>query len=326
MKDTPVRFAFALGMGLAAAFPALAAETKSVAISTIVETPALSETREGVIEGLKENGFVEGENLTVDYQNANANMPTQQQIAQKFVGNAPDVIVAITTPTAQAMLSATSEIPIVFASVTDPVQAKLIAQYEQPGGNITGISDAAPVGRQVALMREIVPELKTIGYVYNPGLDNAVVTLKWLNEQTEPLGIKVIASPAPTPNEVIPATRKLVGKVEAIYVPNDSTVVASLEAVIKVGQDTRTPIFAGETGAVHRGVVGSVGLDYISVGKVAGQMAADILNGAKPGEIDAVIAYNLLDHFKVVLNRGAARRMGAEIPESVISTATEVID
>lgn len=326
MQDRFSRFAIALAVGLASSLPALAADEKLVAISTIVETPALNETREGVILALEEAGFIEGENLKIDYQNANGNMPTQQQIAQKFVGEGADVIVAITTPTGQAMASATSDIPIVFASVADPLKAKLIPQYAKPGGNITGISDAAPIGKQVDLIREILPEIKSIGYVYNPGLDNAVITLEWLKETSAEYGIEVVASPAPTPNEVVPATRKLVGKVNAIYVPNDTTVVASLEAVIKVGQDTHTPIFAGETGAVHRGVVASVGLNYISVGKVAGQMVADVLNGTAPGEIDAVLAYNLLDEFKVVVNLGAADSMGVKLPESLLLSATEIIE
>ncbi len=303
-----------------------AADTKSIAISTIVEVPALTETRDGILAALADRGYVQGKNLNVDYQNANGNMPTQQQIAKKFLGGNHDVLVPITTPTSQAMVAVTKDIPIVFATVTDPVKAKLISQYKKPGGNVTGVSDAAPIGPQLDMFTKIVPGMKKIGFIYNPGLDNALATLGWMKEQGATRGIEVVESPAPTTNEVILATKKLVGKVDAIYVPNDTTVVAALEAIVKVGWDTDTPVFAGETGAVGRGVIGSVGLDYIAVGRVAGEMVADILDGKKVGDIDAVIAYKTLTKFKVYINKGSAAKMGVTIPAELLESATKVIE
>lgn len=305
---------------------AMAADTKSIAISTIVEVPALTDTRDGILAALAERGYVEGETLTVDYQNANGNMPTQQQIAKKFVGENPDVIVPITTPTSQAMVAATSEIPIVFATVTDPIKAKLITQFEQPGGMITGVSDAAPIGQQLDLFKELVPDLKTIGFIYNPGLDNALSALEVIKKEGASRGIEVVESPSPTTNEVIPATRKLIGKVDAIYVPNDTTVVAALEAIVKVGIDTETPVFAGETGAVERGVAASLGLDYFAVGEIAGNMVADVLDGQNPGEIDAVQSYEVLDKFKLIVNLGSAEAMGITVPQDVLDRTTTIIE
>lgn len=305
---------------------AYADDMKSIGISTIVEVPALTDTRDGIIAALAARGYVEGENLKIDYQNANGNMPTQQQIAKKFVGGGHDVLMPITTPTSQAMVAATSDIPIVFSTVTDPVKAKLISQYEKPGANVTGVSDAAPIEPQLDMFMEIVPGLKKIGFVYNPGLDNALATLGWVKEHGATRGIEVVESPAPTTNEVILATKKLVGKVDAIYIPNDTTIVAALEAIVKIGQDTDTPVFTGETGGVERGAIASVGLDYVAIGEVAGNMAADVLEGKTVGDIDSVIAYKVVDNFKVVINKGAADRMGVTIPESVMSRATQVIE
>jgi len=310
----------------ALASPAIADDMKHLAISTIVEVPALLETRDGALAALAERGFVVGENLEVDYQNANGNMPTQQQIAKKFVGENPDVIMPITTPTSQAVIAATDTIPVVFATVTDPVKAKLISQYKQPGANVTGVSDAAPIVQQLDLMETLVPGLKKIGFIYNPGLDNALATLGWMNDIAGPRGIEIVESPAPTTNEVGIATRKLVGKVDAIYVPNDTTVVAALEAIVKVGQDVDLPIFAGETGAVARGVIASVGLDYYAVGEIAGNMVADVLEGKNPGDIDAVIAYEVLSKFKIVVNKGSAAKMGVTIPDGLLKIATEIIE
>jgi putative tryptophan/tyrosine transport system substrate-binding protein len=325
-----MRFTMLMAASLAAAIactnPALAQEMKTLAISTIVEVPALNETRDGALAALEARGFIKDKNLKVDYQNANGNMPTQQQIAKRFVGEGADVIMAITTPTAQTIATATKDIPIVFASVTDPVKARLIEGYEPSGSNITGVSDEAPLTEQIGLIRELVPGLKKIGFIYNPGLDNALSTLEALKKVAKEAGIEVVESPAPTTNEVILATKKLLGNVEAIYVPNDTTVVSALEAIVKIGQDTDTPIFTGETGGVERGALAAVGIDYLEVGRVAGNMIADVLEGKKPGEIAPVIAYKVNTKLKVVVNKKAAQEMGVTIPEPVLARATQLIE
>jgi putative ABC transport system substrate-binding protein len=311
---------------LISASVASAADMKKVAIATIVEVPQLVETKDGVLKGLAERGFVVGKNIEVDYQNSNGNMSTQQQVAKKFVGDAVDVIVPITTPTAQAMATATKDIPIVFVDVTDPLKAKLIPQFKQPGGNVTGVSDAAPIAAQLKLFKQIVPGLKKLGFVYNPGLDSSKATLGWVQEQGKELGIEVVEAAAPTTNEVIPATTKLIGKVDAIYVPNDTTVVAALETVVKIGKDTKIPVFTGETRGVGRGAIASLGLNYTQVGTLAGHMVADILEGQKPGTMDAILAYEKLPESIVAVNKGAAAAMGVTLSDAVLKQATQVIE
>jgi putative ABC transport system substrate-binding protein len=321
-----VRLVVACALAGTAWDPILAAEAKKIAISMIVEVPQLVETKNGVLKGLAEKGFAEGKNLSVEYQTANGSMPTQQQIARKFVGERPDVIVAITTPTSQAIVAATKEIPIVFATVIDPVKARIIAKYEQPGGNVTGVSDAPPIAQQLKLFREILPNLKKLGFIYNPSLDSSKATLEWVNQQGKPLGIEVVESPAPTTNEVIPAARKLVGKVDAIFIPNDTTVVSAIESIVKIGEETKTPVFTGETRGVERGSIASLGLNYTEVGRLAGHMVAEVLNGKKPGEIDAVIAYQKLPNFDVFVNKRSAAAMGVTIPATVAARSTKVIE
>jgi putative ABC transport system substrate-binding protein len=324
LKSSLVRFLVGLAAIMSA--PCHGAEIKRIAMSMIVEVPQLLETKEGILKGLAEGGFIEGQTLSVEYQTANGNMATQQQIARKFAGDRPDAIVSITTPTSQAMAAATKEIPLVFVTVIDPIKARLIGSYTKPGGNVTGVSDAPPIAEQLKLFREILPRLGRLGFLYNPGLDSSAATLGWIREQAAPLEIQIVESVAPTANEVIPAARRLVGKVDAIYVPNDTTVVASLEAVVKVGQDTRTPIFTGETRGVDRGAVASTGLNYVQVGRLGGLMVAEVLNGKKPGDIDAVIAYQKLPNFDVVVNRKSALSMGVALPQSVIARAARVVE
>ena len=321
IRMTPI-----LGLILATCSAVHAADTKKIAISMIIEVPQLLQTKDGILTGLSERGFSDGRNLSVEYQTANGNMPTQQQIARKFVGEVPDVIVAITTPTSQAMVAATKDIPIVFATVIDPVKAKVISKYDKPGGNVTGVSDAPPIAQQLRLVREILPNLKKIGFIYNPSLDSSKATLEWINEQGKPLGIEVVESPAPTANEVIPAARRLVGKVDAIFIPNDTTVVASIEAIVKIGEETKTPIFTGETRGVERGGIASIGLNYTEVGRLAGHMVAEVLSGKKPGDIDAIIAYQKLPNLDVYVNKRSASAMGVAIPPTVLARATKVVE
>jgi putative ABC transport system substrate-binding protein len=316
-----------IGVGiLMSAMVATAADMKKIAIATIVEVPQLVETKEGVIKGLAERGFVAGKNISIDYQNSNGNMSVQQQVAKKFVGDGADVIVPITTPTAQAIVTATKDIPIVFVDVTDPLKAKIIPQFKQPGGNVTGVSDAPPIAAQLELFKKIVPNLKKLGFVYNPGLDSSKATLGWVQDQGKALGIEVVEAAAPTTNEVIPATEKLIGHVDAIYVPNDTTVVAALETVVKIGKDTKIPVFTGETRGVGRGSVASLGLNYTQVGVLAGHMVADVLEGKKPGTIDAILAYEKLPESVIVVNKGAAASMGVPLTDAVLKLATQVIE
>ena len=326
MKITTFMRAAILGLAATAVSVAQAAEMKTVAISTIVEVPSLMDGKQGIIDALADRGYIEGETLKIEYQNANGSMPTQQQIAKKFVGDAPDVIVPITTPTSQAMVASTRDIPIVFAMVTDPLKAKLIDKYVQPGGNVTGVSDAAPIGQQLDLILEFIPGMKKVGFIYNPGLDNALAALAVLKSEAEKRGISVVESAAPTTNEVILATKKLIGKVDAVYVPDDTTVVAALEAIVKIGWDVQMPIFSGETSGVKRGAAASVGLDYYSVGRLAGEMAADVLDGKPVGTIDAVIAKDLNDKFNTLVNKSSAEKMGLTVPQSVLDAASEVFE
>lgn len=313
-------------MGALLAVPGHAADNKKVAISVIVEVPQLLETRDGVLLGLAERGYVPGKNLTVNYQSANGNMGTQQQISRKIVGDAPDVIVPITTPTTQSVVTLAKNIPVVFVDVTDPIRARVVSQLKQPGGNVTGVSDAPPIAKQLNLFKEIVPSLKRIGFVYNPGLDNSLAQLDEIKREGAARGVTVVESPSPTPNEVINATRKLVGQVDAIFIPNDATVVPVLEAILKISEDAKLPIFSAETRAVERGALASVGLNYTEVGKLAGHMAADVLEGKSPGAIDVVFAYDVLPKLNVVINKAAAKKMNVTLPPAVVEKAGKVIE
>ena len=300
------------------------ADMKSLGMTTIVETPAILDTKTGMLKGLAEKGWVEGQNFKLDYQNANGSMPTQQQISQRFAGRGMDLVLTITTPSTQSMVTASKSVPVVFATVTDPVGAKIIPQFNKPGGNVTGVSDASPLGEQLDLFQEIVPGMSRIGFLYNPSLANSAALLRWITEEGRARGVSIVEAPAPTTNEVIAATRSLLGKVDAIYIPTDTTILSAVESIVKIGRETDTPVFAGEPGSVKRGAVATVGLDYIEIGRLSGLMAGDILNGADPGSIDAVVAKDVQPEKTITINLSAAAATGLSISSSLQARAVTI--
>lgn len=297
------------------------AQTKSVAITAIVEHPALDATRDGVIAALKEAGFTQGQNLKVDYQSAQGNPATAAQIARQFVGQKPDVIVPISTPSAQAVVASTKDVPVVFTAVTAPVGAQLVRSMDKPGGNVTGLSDMAPIAEHVALIQEFLPAAKRLGVVYNPGEPNSVTMVKVLKDEAARKGLSVVEAAANKSADVQTAARSLVGKVEAVYVPLDNTVVSALEALLAVGAQAKLPVFSADTDSVARGTVASIGFDYFQVGKQTGAVVARVLKGEKPGDIPVALAKGT----DLFVNPKAAASMGVSIPDSVAKRATKTV-
>lgn len=313
-----------LGLALVAAVfatPALAADI-TVGVTAIVEHPALDAARDGVKDALAAEGFTDGDTIDFIYQSAQGAPATAAQIARQFVGDGVDVIVPISTPSAQAALAATRDIPIVFTAVTDPLAAELVGSLMAPGGNITGLSDMSPIAEQVALIKEITPDVKMLGVLFSPGEANSVSLVNRLKEVAGPAGIEIVEAPVTKSADVQAAARGLVGKVDAMYVPTDNTVVSALEAAIGVAEENDIPFYAGDTDSVNRGAIASIGFNYYDVGIQTGQVVARILNGEAPGGIDVTFASGT----DLFVNPGAAEKMGVAIPAAVIERANTVVE
>ncbi len=291
-----------------------------VATTAIVEHPALDSVRDGIKETLEENGYND-QNMKFTYESAQGNPAIAAQIARKLVGEAPDVVVGISTPSAQSLVSATRDIPVVFSAVTDPLSAKLISNYEAPGANVTGLSDKTPVAQHLDLVREFLPDMKKLGVPYNPGEPNAVAIVALLKEEAAKKGIEIVEAPAPKSSDVMMATQKLIGDVDAIYCPTDNTILTALESVVKVGIDGRIPVFSGDTGSVERGAVAALGFNYHDIGRQTGAVIVRILKGEKAGDIPVRVATGS----DLYVNTKMAQRMGVEIPQSVLDRTTKVI-
>ena len=304
---------------------AAAAETgKTVSIITMNDTPQLLEVKEGLVSGLSRHGYVEGKNLKIDFKSAQGNFGTAQQIVRQFIGEHPDVIVTITTSTSQAAVAATKEIPIVFTTVTYPVASKLVPTLKHPGGNATGVADLVPTERQLDIVKQLVPNLKVLGLVFDPSLDNARSTVESVKMLAPKMGFSTVELPAMGINNVPSAGQSLVGKVDAIFVPNDTTVYGAFEALVKVAQDTKTPLFTAERRSVQRGAAATVGFDFVEMGKRTADMVDEVLKGRKPGDMDVVFMKDLPNSLGLYINKASAEKMGVKIPPELLNKAAHV--
>ena len=311
----------ALALAITALSPMVQAQTKSVAVTAIVEHPALDAIRDGVKAALKDAGYEEGKNLKWQYQSAQGNPGTAAQIARKFVGDKPDAIVAIATPSAQAAVAATKSVPVVFSAVTDPVAAKLVKNWEPSKNNVTGVSDLLKLEPQMELVKKVVPNAKRVGIVYNPGEANSVVVVKQLKELLPKMGLTLVEAAAPRSVDVGTAARSLVGKVDVIYTNTDNNVVSAYESLVKVGQDAKVPLIASDTDSVKRGAIAALGLNYRDLGEQTGRMVVRLLKGEKPGDIKPEVS----DKTELHVNPGAAEKQGVKLSDALVKAAATVV-
>ncbi|NTX48950.1 ABC transporter substrate-binding protein [Burkholderia cepacia] len=306
--------------GVAALALAGAAHAQTVKVLSIVDHPALDAIRDGVRAELKAEGYGD-DKLKWEYQSAQGNTGTAAQIARKFVGDQPDVIVAIATPAAQAVVASTKSVPVVYSGVTDPVAAQLVKGWGPSGTNVTGVSDKLPLDRQVALIRRVVPNAKTVGMVYNPGEANSVVVVKELKEILAKQGMTLKEAAAPRTVDIGPAAKSLIGKVDVIYTNTDNNVVSAYEALVKVANEAKIPLVAGDTDSVKRGGIAALGINYGDLGRQTGKVVARILKGEKPGAIASETSSNL----ELFANTGAAAKQGVTLAPDLLKDAKTVI-
>jgi putative ABC transport system substrate-binding protein len=296
-----------------------------IGIATIMTHPALDAARDGFIDQMAKEGFIEGKNVKYMVKSAEGDANMAYTIAKNFVSQKVDMIQSISTMMSQAAYNAAkgTDIPIVFSGVTDPLKARLIESWEKPGGNVTGVSDWVEIGPQVKVFVEILPTLRRLGVLYNPGEVNAVSQLNDLKAVAPSHGIKEIVEAAvPTTGEAMTATQSLVGKVDAIWIPQDTTTNSAATAIAKICENNKIPFFGSHPTQVKDGIIVAMGLDMYVNGKEAGMVAARILRGEKPGNI-AVKRAELSD---MHVNPAAAKRMGITIPKSVMDRATKIIN
>lgn len=292
---------------------------QKVAITAIVEHPALDSIRQGVIEELAREGFVDGKNIKIDFQSAQGSTATAAQIARKFVGDKADIIIPITTPSAQPVAAATRTTSVVFSGVTDPVAAKLVKSWDASGTNVTGISDHKPIEPQVKLIKTLVPNATTIGYLYSAGEVNSAIVLKELEAEAAKQGVKVIPVAVQRSADIGTAARSLNSKVQAIYISEDNAVVSAYEALHKATLEGKIPVIAADRDTVKRGALAAYAVNQYDIGVETGKVAAKVLKGEKAGSIPT----HEVSQLELSLNQNTAKELGITLPEELVKEAKE---
>ena len=297
----------------------------TIGISQFAEHGSLDNCREGFLEGLKEEGIEEGKNLTVKVNNADADMGTASQIAQSFVTDNMDLICAIATPSAQAAYNAAMEngIPVVYTAVTNPVEAELATDDKMPVGAVTGTSDQLPVEAQLKMIREILPDAKTIGILYTTSEANSISTIAEYKALAGNYGFEIVDSGVTAMSEVALAAADIASKVDCITNLTDNTVVSALQTVLDEAGKAGIPVFGSEVEQVKAGCVASMGLEYIELGKQTGKMAARVLKGeAEASELN----FEVISEPSLYVNFAAAEKINLELPENYKTDAYQSFD
>ena len=298
------------------------AETYRIGIGQFAQHGSLDNCYQGFIEGLAEAGIVEGENLKVDLQNAQADMGIAQQIAAQFAGNRVDMVVGIATPMAQACYNAASgAIPTIFTAVTDPVAAGFATADGKAMGEVTGTSDALPIKAQLETIRAMLPDAKKIGILYTTSEVNSVSAIEIYKSLAPDYGFEIVESGVSTIADIPLALDALLSKVDCLSNLTDNTVVSALALMLDKANAARKPIFGSEIEQVKLGCVAAEGLDYIALGRQTGLMAAKVLKGeAKASEIP----YEIITEPGLYVNSAALKRFGIELSADLAARANEV--
>ncbi len=300
------------------------AQTYTISVNQFVEHPALDAVLKGIQAYLKDQGVA----VKYNVHNAQANMGTATQIAKQMIGEKPDLLVAIATPSAQTVAQANAKAPadlkrpFLFSAVTDPVAAGLVKDIQTPGGLTTGVSDLLPLEEHINMVLTYKPGIKKLGLLYNAGEANSKANLAGIKKIGARKGFEVVEATASKTADVFQAAKSLVGRVDAVLVPTDNTIVSALESVIKVGVQNKLPIFCADVDSVKRGAIAAMGFDYYKHGYQTGAMALRILKGAKPANTPVEFQKELQLH----INRVYSEKMGLTPPDELLQKATKVYE
>ncbi len=300
-----------------------AKKTVTIDVSQFVEHPALNAVLWGFKDYLKENGV----KVTYREYSAHGKIEQTRQIAAQIASDKPDLILTLGTPSAEASAKVygkapqLAHTPMLFSAVSDPQAAGLVADYMHPGPNITGVSDQMSMEKHVEMIRRFLPQLKKLGVMYNAGEKNSVANVQRLKEAAVKRNITVVEATVANSADVSRVAQSLVGKVDAVYVPTDNTVISAIEAVVKVCEKSRLPLFGGDSDTVKRGAIAALSFDYFLHGKQTGVMARKILAGTKVEALPVEFQKDL----SFTINPKAAERIGLVIDKSVLASANTVL-
>lgn len=292
-------------------------DTLKIGLVQLVEHPSLDTIRESIVKQLEADGYKDGDNVTIDYQNAQNEQANLKTICQGFVADKCDLIIAISTPAAQAAYGETKDIPIIFSAVTDPVAAELVESFEKPGANITGTSDLVSADKIMDLALQITPEVKTIGALYNSSEVNSVSVVNDLKAYAKKTGMKVEEAAVTNSNEIQQAAQSLAGKCDAVFSPIDNTVASAMSVAATVFNDAKVPFYVGADSMVKDGGLATYGINYETLGEETAKMAVEVLKGGDT----STMPVKVMDDMQAYINQATADAIGVKIPEEILKNA-----
>ncbi|MVX59471.1 ABC transporter substrate-binding protein [Streptococcus danieliae] len=299
----------ALGLAACSSTQSQSGNAKGVKVGILqyMEHDSLTAAREGFEAELADNGYKEGEKLTLDYQNAQGDQANLQTISEQLASN-NDLILAIATPAAQSLATASTDTPVLFTAVTDPLSADLVESIKKPGGFLTGTSDQAPIDKQVQLLGQAVPNAKTVGILYNTSERNSEVQVETAQPLLEKAGYKVVLKGISNTNEVQDAVTSLMKDVDAVFIPTDNTVASTMTMIGELSVSNKVPVIGGSTDMVDEGGLLTYGTNYEALGRQTAKMALKILEGAEPAEM----AVEYPETVSLHVNEEMAKKLGID--------------
>ena len=286
-------------------------ELIKIGIIQLVEHPALDQAYQGFVDGLKEAGYEEGKNVSFDYQNAQGEQANCITIAQKFLNDKSDLILAIATPAAQAAANLIKDIPILVTAVTDPETAKLVEKNDAPNGNVSGTSNLTPVDEQMELLKKLVPNVKTVALMYNSSEQNSKFQIDMAKIKLDEMGISYIEATVTNPNDIQQVVQSIIGKAEAVYIPTDNMLASGMANVISVTEPAKIPVICGEVDMLKSGGLATYGISHYELGKLTSKQAVRILKGEAS---TATMPIEYLQTPTLSINTNAAQKLGITIP------------
>ncbi|MBS7834367.1 ABC transporter substrate-binding protein [Wohlfahrtiimonas chitiniclastica] len=313
----------AAALGMVTLFGASYAEMKKVYVNQIVEHPALDQTARGIKDGLEKRGYKAGENLDYRVESAQGNIALASQISSKFVSQKADVTVGIGTTSAQSLVKAANEgkTKMIFSSITDPLTASLVTKLSGSNSNVTGMSNKVDVVPQFELFKELLPNLKTIGFIYNPAEANSIQQLDDVQKAAKQLGLTIVEQAVNKTSDVPQAATRLAGRTDALFIYGDNTALAALESIVMAATKEKKPVFVADTDAVELGALAALGPNQYDLGLDTAEMIADVLDGKDINTIDVGFPSGL----ELYINQDAADKLGYTFPEAVTAKAAKII-
>lgn len=288
-----------------------------VGILQTMSHPALDQIHRGIIKGLEKEGYRNGKNITIDFQNAQGDQSNLKSMSDRFIQQDAALTIGIATPAVQSLANEAGDTPVIMGAVSDPLGTHLVKSLKRPGGKTTGVQDMQPVGAQLKLIQTIMPKLKNIGVIYTSSDDSSASEYREFRKLAEAQGINVKSYTVTSTNDIEQVAQTMAGKVEAVYVPTDNTVASGIATLLKATNAAKIPVFPAADTMVKPGGLATRAVSQFDMGVLTGRMAGQVLKGKNP----ATMPVQRVTEYETVVNLKAAKKLGITIPDSVIKAS-----